>query len=128
MDARSYKGLNIQADVFRRAALEATLDAVAGHDPSLASSLQEVLAKPPVPKPAEHSGGPATNLFQVELTPRQTDAIVDSLGLHEAAAVSPEGETTPKASYYADLLDLWLQYRSHQKAGRPNRARHTPRQ
>ena len=65
------------------------------------------LSQAPIAKPPKHIGGPETDFFQVNLTEEEVEQIICHLFDREAAAVSPDGETTVLASYYAGLVDFW---------------------
>jgi len=70
MDWPSYKALCDRPDVLSRWTLERTvelLEAPGGEPHPLARALREVLAASPLPRPADHSGPPATDMFLAAL-------------------------------------------------------------
>lgn len=108
MNAAEYKGIKDSPDVFSEAELEATV-----------RRLQQTVAarktiigamRTPLPKPPLHQRAPCSDYFRLSLSAESVNEIVDALGIAEVSAVSPEGETTPEASYLADLVDRWCHY------------------
>ncbi len=110
MYPKEYKAICGQPNAFSRFALEETARALAVEQPALSQRLMGELHQVPVPKPAMHNGGPETDFFQVELTEAELEQIISCMFDCEAAAVSPEGDTTPQASYFAALVDCWSRY------------------
>lgn len=61
MDWERYKALCDSPPVCSRWLLEQTRELIA--DPSLAAAVQAALAGEPLPRPADHRGGPASDMF-----------------------------------------------------------------
>ena len=110
MDAREYKQVTSQPDVFSRADLDATLTVL--RDELLRDSLGEALTASPIPKPPLHEGAPESDCFRLALPPGTAEEILDELGRLDASAVSANGHTTPEASRIGDLVDFWSRYRA----------------
>jgi len=108
MDAKAYKLFCQRPDVFAWSDLEDTLKALAGSKPAAAARLAGTQWSTPVPKPMKHRGD--YDRFQVFLSADDVDDIIDTCSTLEVDAVSPEGETTPAASHYGRLVDLWYSY------------------
>lgn len=111
MDNKDYKIISTSEDTFYRSELESTLTAlkVSGNN-TLIRVIEKILEKPSVEKPAQHSGGPETDLFTVDIPWETAEEIKEILGDLEVGAVGGSGETTPLASHYASLLDRWHKY------------------
>jgi hypothetical protein len=70
VDWTDYKDLCDSPDVMSRWMLTQTLELLAleGGDGALHRGLASTLHAPPLAKPADHRGGPATDMFRLELT------------------------------------------------------------
>jgi hypothetical protein len=91
VDWTDYKVLCDSPDVVSRWMLTQTLELLAleeGQD-ALHRALAAVLRASPLPKPADHRGGPATDMFRLDLTLEDAGAVA-ALVLRAAAA----GRTT----------------------------------
>jgi hypothetical protein len=111
MDADEYKRATCSPDAFRTAELEATVRVLRANRSPLADAVSRI-ARTPIPKPALHTGGPETDFFRVDASFEFVDELVGELLDAEAAAVSPEGHTTPEASHRASLVGRWTRYSS----------------
>jgi len=111
MDSATYREQTSRADAFRRVTLADTVAAVMSTDVALAQRVRSLLDQSPIPKPERHGGGPATDIFRVELPLTTVEAILEALGAAEAGAVATDGTTTCEASHFARLLDTWSRYR-----------------
>jgi hypothetical protein len=109
MDAAEYKKTTASPDVFGAADLQATVTCLRTCGSSLAQAIAEA-SRTPIPKPPLHRGGPDADFFRVELPLEVVTELVGELLDAEAAAVSPEGTTTPEASRRASLVDRWGRY------------------
>jgi hypothetical protein len=110
MNTEEYKMACNQSNVFPRCLLEDTeRELVSRHKPS-AIRLQEILKTPPVQKPELHNADKGTDYFLVTLNESEAEQIVEYLVDAEADAVANNGETTPKASRIASLVDAWVNY------------------
>ncbi len=107
MDAAEYKRITASPEVFSAADLEAT-ESCLGAIGSPLSGLIAGVARTPIPKPPLHRGG--SDFFRFDLSVELVSELVGQLLDAEAAAVSPEGNTTPEASYRAGLVDRWARY------------------
>ncbi len=107
MDWDTYKRLCDSPGVFSRWMLEQTLellDAELGH--RLTGSLHGVA----LVKPHDHSGGPATDMFPLELAPEEATAIADRV-----AAATAAGETTSgtRRRGLGGFEEAWQEYARH---------------
>lgn len=109
VDSAEYKKLCSRPDSFQRSELNETEKALA-RTPPLVAMIQEVLSRPPIPKPAEYSGSQVDDFFRVNLSEEATVQIIDELFDCEAGAVGQDGETTTIASKFAGLVDKWQRY------------------
>jgi len=110
MDVEEYKNICNKPNVFQRGLLEASeRELVLRHLPS-AYHLQEILIDSPISKPRLHNDRKDADYFLVKLDVAKAEEIVEYLVDAEADAVGREGETTPQASHYASLVDVWMRY------------------
>ncbi len=77
MDWERYKVLCDSPPVCSRWLLEQTRELI--QDQALAAALQSVLAGDPVPKPVDHRGGPASDMFVTRFTRGQARALADAV-------------------------------------------------
>ena len=110
METKKYQTICNNSSSFSRLELEQTLDALEKAKSNIISLVDGVLKSKPIEKPSKHQGGKETDYYHVHIAINDAEVIVEELGTLEAQAVSPEGNTTPEASYYASLLDRWLSY------------------
>jgi hypothetical protein len=110
MEAREYKLLQEHPAVFNRSELADTLRWLGDALPKVAHGLAQILDGSPLEKPLRHAGGAETDLFRVAMPRDEAEEVCGHLLSSEAAAVSPSGETTSRASQIASLLDHWSRY------------------
>ena len=110
MDATEYKAMCSRPDTLNRGVLEDTERVLSPALPTLASKLREVLAGRPIPKPMSHDGDAGTDYFRVELSAEDAEEIANASGDAEVGAIAIGGETTPEASRFATLRDMWANY------------------
>ncbi len=118
MKSGSYKRLCSSPDAFTRLELEHTLVALNKTDSAKKMLIEEALQAKAIKKPESHTGGKETDYIPVNIGAGDAHEIIEELGTLEAEAVSPEGQATPLASHYADLLDRWLHYSESLKISR----------
>jgi hypothetical protein len=109
MNAEEYKSICKRADALQRGVIEATEQAVKGRS-DLALKLREILNGEAIHKPDSHNGKEESDYFLVKLSAEDTEQIQDYLLDAEGNAVGLNGETTPIASHYASLVDVWQRY------------------
>jgi len=107
MTTEEYKKICSQQNAIGRLAIYETLRALQGEDASVIAELEGILEKPPIEKPPKHEGGPDTDFFLIDVKQETLEKIVETLGDREADAVGIDGKTTPEASRFATLLDIW---------------------
>ena len=107
MDTRQYKAICELPDVMSRGVLEDSAREISLH---LGLLLREILEGAPVPKPKLHNGDESTDYFHVDIGLEEAEETASDLLSAETDAVSPEGDTTPEASYIASLVDEWNRY------------------
>ncbi len=114
MDWERYKALCDTPEVCSRWLLEQTLELL--DDQDLALSLRSAMDAPPLPKPADHRGGSATDMFRLRLTLEQANAV--RLRLEQASAV---GETTraTRERGLGGFVEAWREYEQHLKRHLP---------
>ncbi len=110
MDQVDYKKICSQPISFRRSVLRDTAMALADSEPEIASRIEQILLKDPIATPVQHIGNSHDDFFQIGFDEETTEKIADVLLECEAVSVSAEGTTTPQASKYGSLLDLWTNY------------------
>ncbi|WP_036253685.1 hypothetical protein [Methylobacter sp. BBA5.1] len=110
METRAYHEICSKPSSFSRQEIEQTLAALEKVESNKMGLISDTLKSKPAEKPAQHRGSKETDYFLVQITIEDAEKIVEALGTLEAQSVSPEGHTTREASYYASLLDRWLNY------------------
>ena len=107
MNDAEYRRLCAAPNVLRRADIRSTVARLREREPRLAEQLTQVLRSSPVPKPAEHQGGPETDYLGLDLSPEDIQSIVDALfDLEAELAQDPRTERSDLSSAAA-LVDLW---------------------
>jgi hypothetical protein len=109
MNAEEYKSICKRPDSIQRGIIEATEQALKGRS-DLALKLREILKGTAIDKPDFHNGKAESDYFLVKLSAEDAEEIQDYLLEEEASAVGLNGETTPMASHYASLADVWQNY------------------
>ena len=106
MDWNRYKRLCDQPNVVSRWLLEQTLELVEGHE--IEAVLRGTLSLEPLEKPADHRGGEVTNMYHLDLSRAQCEAIVQ---LVQAArdAQSVTSKTTGRG--LGGFVEAWQEYR-----------------
>ncbi len=107
MDVNKYRELCARPDVLRRGELEETVSTLRRLRSPDVRLVEEILEQPPIEKPVIHAAGSEADFFFVTLDTDVVESIVDQLLEAEAAAVPNGGETTPEATRFAELVDLW---------------------
>lgn len=108
MDWERYKALCDAPDVCSRWFLEQTLELV--DDAALAGRLRDVLTATPLAKPADHRGGPATDMFAMTLDLTEVGALRAAV----ARAVA-DGRTTRATAGrgLGGFAEAWAEYQRH---------------
>ncbi len=104
LDWDAYKRLCDTPNVLSRWMLEQTAELVHGH---LRAELKAALDLAPLSKPQDHKGGPATDMFQLDLARR------DVLAVHEQIANAvANGETSSAtgARGLGGFEEAWREY------------------
>jgi hypothetical protein len=107
MDATEYHKICQDPRALKRYTIEETLKVIPSDLVALRINIDQILSNSPIEKPTEHSGGPDTDYFFVNLSDDDIIQIVETLGDAEVGAVAENGSTTQLASSYATLLDTW---------------------
>ena len=83
----------------------------------LAERIKSILENNELPKPTKHKRKDdlETSKYLIELSEEEIDIIRDIFLDLEVANVSVEGNTTPLASLYGDIADIWGNITPHQK-------------
>lgn len=111
MDDVTYKQLIKEPDVLDHTTLNVTLkEVVARQEFALAAELQRILKDNKIEKPVLLTGlyDARPNYYKIDLTDDVIDQIVDILFDLEAEFTNEDGDTTPTSSFYASLVDKWL--------------------
>lgn len=108
MDWSSYKEACDRPRVVSRWLLEQTCELLDGDDAELGEALRaELGGGHPLPKPDDHRGGPATDMFQLALEPERARRIRDRV----AAATAAGRVTTQTAGRgLGGFLEAWSEY------------------
>lgn len=107
MKQSEYKILISQNDVLRRNIIEETEKLVSKKNMGLAIRLRKILASKPIEKPLLHEGRSDTDYFRVNLSCHDISAIKDICMDAEVGSLDTNYETTPEASKFGDLLNIW---------------------
>lgn len=105
MDWETYKALCDSPDVGSRWLLEQTLELV--DRPELAARLRQCLQTGPVEKPADHQGGPETDMFRMALTLDEVRAIRERV---EAAAAAGTETSGTRGRGLGGFVETWREY------------------
>ena len=93
--------MNVREDFLRE-----TVDCVRQENAPLALEIEKIMQGTPVDRPPLADAG-YTDYYAVRLNDDQIAEIASILLDFEASAVSEDGDTTPKASHYAGMVDFW---------------------
>lgn len=107
---QSYKALCDRPDVLSRWMLEETAALLAG---DTRAALLEIADGTPLPKPTDHKGGEATDMFEVALSKDVVRVIVDTVD--EAA---DRGLRTPRSTRIGGFATAWRELQAAQEASR----------
>ena len=104
MNWTSYKALCDRPDVWSRWMLEQTRELLDG---PARLCLAAALARSPLPKPADHKGGPATDMLVLQLTGQRRREVLEAV----RCAVSA-GRTTsaPRDRGLGGFVESWQEY------------------
>lgn len=105
MDWDTYKAICDSPDVGSRWLLEQTLELVERTE--LAAPLRRCLQASPVEKPADHQGGPETDMFRMALTLDEVRAIRERV---EAAAAAGIETTGTRGRGLGGFVETWCEY------------------
>lgn len=110
MNAAEYKTICQKPDIFGRFIIEETARLMPT-DSRLKGQLRAILNETPIQKPDLYKSEISNDdHFKFNLSVTEVEEIMSILTSHEAEAVSPNGETTSRASSVADLVDIWHDY------------------
>ena len=107
MDWDAYKRLCDTPAVLSRWMLEQTMELL---DTALRAELQAAMSCPPIAKPEDHKGGPATDMFQLTLERPQVLAVHARVA---AAVVAGERTTGTGARGLGGFEEAWREYLDH---------------
>ena len=111
MDQDEYKIKIIDPCAFRGNILKDTLKILKTHSASEASIIEEAFESGGIPKPLIHQQPEGFDYYFVKCTADEADAIASYLFEAEYTAVPESGETSPEASKYAQMVDIWTNFR-----------------
>lgn len=107
---QSYKALCDRPDVLSRWMLEETAALLAGDS---RTALLAIAAGTPLPKPTDHKGGEATDMFEVALPEDVVRVIVDTVD--DAAE---RGLRTPRSTRIGGFATAWRELQAALQASR----------
>ncbi|MDE0658316.1 MAG: hypothetical protein F4029_20395 [Gammaproteobacteria bacterium] len=110
IDWQSYKALCDRPDVLSRWMLEETATLLPGET---RTALMTILSSAPFPKPDDHKGGEATDMFNVDLPPDVLRSIVEVV-----LDAAERGLRTPRSSKIAGFATAWRELQDAQAASR----------
>lgn len=116
MDWERYKALCDTPDVCSRWLLEQTLELL--DDPTLAAGLRAALRSEPLSKPADHRGGPPTDMFRLALTLADVAAVRCQV---ERAGAAGRTTSATRGRGLGGFVEAWREYEqflSRREAGR----------
>ncbi|MDZ7670188.1 MAG: hypothetical protein U5Q16_12470 [Gammaproteobacteria bacterium] len=105
MDWNRYKALCDTPDVCSRWLLEQTRELL--DEPSLKFRLNDGLSAQPVPKPDDHEGDAATDMFQMDLSLPEVRALRRQI---EAAAAEGRTSSGTRGRGLGGFVEAWLEY------------------
>ena len=73
--------------------------------PDLVARLDAAMCGSPLPKPADHKGGSATDMFELTLERAERRRIASALAARRAA-----GETTREGRHLGGFVEAWQEY------------------
>lgn len=110
IDWQRYKALCDRPDVLSRWMLEETATLLSGE---IRSALLAVLDDTPFPKPPDHKGGEATDMFAVDLPADVVRSIVEAV-----VDAAKRGLRTPRSPKIGGFATAWRELRAAQAASR----------
>jgi hypothetical protein len=111
MDQNEYKLKINDPCAFRKNILEETLQILKAHFAPEALVIEKSFEVGGIEKPPNHQHPSGYDYYWVKCTSDEADKIASYLFEAEYTAVPDNGETTPEASRYAHLVDIWSNYR-----------------
>ena len=111
MDQNEYKLKVNDPCAFRKNVLEETLEILTAHSAPEALVIEKSFEVGGIEKPSTHQYPNGYDYYWVKCTAEEADAIASYLFEAEYTAVPDSGETTPEASKFARLVDVWTQFR-----------------
>ena len=93
--------MQVREDILRE-----TYGCVRAANTALAIEIENFLQGPPVDRPPLANDN-YIDYYAIQLSDDQISEIVNILLDREAGAVSQTGETTPRASHYSSMVDIW---------------------
>lgn len=117
MDSPSYKFKTNDPCAFRKADLEKSLIVLKANKAKEASLIELAFHHGPIQKPKKHTHPNDFDFYWVNCSAEAANNIASYLFDAEAAAIPDSGETTPEASRYADLVDIWSNFRDWLEEG-----------
>ena len=111
MDQNEYKLKTNDPCAFRKNVLEETLKILKIHSAPEVSVIEKAFEKGGIEKPKDHHQPKEYDYYWVKCTAEEADTIASYLFEAEYTSVPDSGETTPEASRYARLVDIWTNFR-----------------
>ena len=111
MDQNEYKIKINDPCAFRKNVLEDTLIILKVHSAPETLIVENTIKSAGIEKPSTHQHPEGYDYYWVKCTAEEADAIASYLFEAEYTAVPDSGETTPEASRYAQLVDVWTNFR-----------------
>jgi hypothetical protein len=111
MNSSEYKTITSRSNVLQRSFIEETIVALKQTKSNeLILILEEQLKLPSIPTPNEFTGSKLDEWIELSISEITAEEIVEQMGFLEVAHVSTKGETTPLASKFGAMLDVWNAY------------------
>lgn len=107
LDWDAYKRLCDTPDVISRWMLEQTAELLEG---ALRAELEATLSGPSLPKPDDHKGNAATDMFQLRLARQQVVAVHERVA---RAVVAGESTSGTRARGLGGFEEAWREYVDH---------------
>lgn len=81
---------------------------------ALADKLLDILSHNELPKPDKHNrkDDKTTSYFEIKISEDEREKIVDLFLDLEVGHLTDDGDTTPAASHYSDMVVLWSSIRT----------------
>ncbi len=111
MNANEYKIRTNDPCAFRKEVLNESLKVLKDNNAKEISLIEASLKYGGIQKPDIHNRPSDYDFFCVKCTAEEADNITSYLFAAEASAVPDSGETTPVASRFAELVDIWTNFR-----------------